>query len=122
MLNTTLHEAAVDFGRALQQAPLVAAYRATADALEADPIAQRLLSDLRDQQIALGRLQQAGLTPSQGQIDGLRLCQAAVRSNETIMAHLRATNDVKAFLPTVATQVSTVLGVDHAALVAPTTC
>ena len=122
MLSTTLHEAAVDFGRALRQAPPVAAYRATADALEADPIAKRLLSDLRDQQIALGRLQQAGLTPSQGQIDGLRLCQAAVRSNETIMAHLRATNDVKAFLPTAAKQVSAVLGIDYATLVAPTTC
>ncbi len=38
------------------------------------------------------------------------------------MAHLRATNDVKAFLPTVATEVSRALGTDYARLIAPTSC
>ncbi len=122
MLSATLYEAAVDFGRALRQAPLVAAYRAASDALESDPVAQGLLADLREQQVALARLQQAGLTASQGQLDALRLCQAAVRSNATIMAYLLATNEVKVYLPTVAQEVSASLGTDYAVLAAPSSC
>ena len=38
------------------------------------------------------------------------------------MAHLRATNDVKAFLPDVAREVSAALGADYASLIAPTSC
>ena len=122
MLTTEIHEAAVEFGRALRQAPAVAAYRAAADALDADLAAQQLMADLREQQGSLTRMQRAGLTPSQEQIDQLRLCQAAVRANQAIMAHLRATNDVKAFLPTVALEVSAALGTDYANLVTPTSC
>ncbi|MDA8201681.1 MAG: YlbF family regulator [Chloroflexi bacterium] len=121
MLSTTLHEAAVAFGLALRQAPVVAAFRASADALEHDPIAQGLLEDLRIRQLELNRLQQSGLTASPQQLASLRLCQDAVRANSTIMAYLRATNDVKAFLPTVATQVSATLGVDYASLM-PASC
>jgi cell fate (sporulation/competence/biofilm development) regulator YlbF (YheA/YmcA/DUF963 family) len=122
MLSTTLHEAAVEFGLALRQAPAFAAHRAAAAALDADPVAQQLLADLRERQISLSRLQQSGLMPGQVQIDGLRLCQAAVRANETIMVHLGATNDAKALLPTVATQVSATLGTDYANLAAPAGC
>lgn len=122
MLSTTLHEAVVELGLALRQAPVLAAYRAAAAALDGDPVAQQLLADLRGQQIGLTRLQQSGLTPSQVQIDGLRLCQAAVRANETIMDHLQATNDAKAFLPAVAAQVSATLGTDYANLAAPAGC
>ena len=122
MLSAALHEAAADFGRALCRAPAVAAYRDTADALDADPVARHLLADLHEQQTAIGRLQQAGLAPSQVQVNALRLCQAEVRSNEKIMAHLRATNALKAFLPSVAAQVGAVLGIDYAALVAPSSC
>ncbi len=122
MLTTEIHEAAVEFGRTLRQAPAVAAYRAAADVLDADLAAQQLMADLREQQGSLTRTQRAGLTPSQEQIGGLRLCQAAVRANQAIMAHLRATNDVKAFLPAVALEVSAALGTDHANLVTPTSC
>ena len=52
----------------------------------------------------------------------MRLCQAAVRGNEAIMAHLRATNEVKAYLPAVAREVSAALGADYGSLVAPTSC
>jgi hypothetical protein len=38
------------------------------------------------------------------------------------MAHLRATNDVKAYLPVVARTVSAALGADYASLIAPTSC
>ncbi len=122
MLSTELHEAAVEFGRALRQAPAVAIYRAAADALDADLAAQHLMADLREQQGSFARTQQAGLTPSQEQIGRLRLCQAAVRANQAIMAHLRATNEVKAFLPTVALEVSAALGADYGQLVTPTSC
>lgn len=122
MLSTELHEAAVEFGRALGQAPTVAAYRAAAGALEADPVAQAVLADLREQIVGVTRVQQAGLTPSEVQLERLRLCQAAVRANETVMGHLRATNEVKAFLPSVAVEVSAALGTDYASLIAPTTC
>ena len=122
MLSTDLHEAAVEFGRALRQAPAVAIYRAAADALAADLPAQQLMADLREQQGNLTRTQQAGLTPSREQIDKLRLCQAAVRANTAIMAHLRATNDVKAFLPAVALEVSSALGSDYGSLVAQSSC
>lgn len=122
MLSTTLQEAAVEFGQALRQAPALAAYRTAASALDADPIAQQLLGDLREQQIGLSRLQQSGLTPSQVQVDALRLCQAAVLANETIMVHLRATNEAKAFLPSVAAHVSATLGTDYASLAATASC
>ena len=122
MLSTDINEAAVELGRSLRQAPAVAIYRIAADALEADPVAQGLLADLREHQGNLARTQRAGLTPSQEQIDRMRLCQATIRGNEAIMAHLRATNDVKAYLPIVARTVSAALGADYASLVAPTSC
>jgi cell fate (sporulation/competence/biofilm development) regulator YlbF (YheA/YmcA/DUF963 family) len=122
MLSTDINEAAVEFGRALRQAPAVAIYRVAADALDADPVAQGLLADLREHQVSLARMARTGLTPSQEQIDRMRLCQAAVRGNEAIMAHLRATNEVKVYLPAVAREVSAALGTDYGSLVAPTSC
>ncbi|MFH0750686.1 MAG: YlbF family regulator [Chloroflexota bacterium] len=122
MLSTDINEAAVEFGRALRQAPAVAIYRIAVEALDADPVAQGLMTDLREQQVSLARMQQAGLTPSREQIDRLRLCQAAARGNEMIMAHLRATNEMKAYLPAVAREVSAALGTDYGSLVAPTSC
>jgi cell fate (sporulation/competence/biofilm development) regulator YlbF (YheA/YmcA/DUF963 family) len=122
MLSTAIHEAAVEFGRALRQAPAVAIYHVAADALDVDPVAQGLLADLREHQATLARTSRAGLTPSQEQIDRMRLCQAAVRGNEAIMAQLRATNDMKAYLPAVAREVSAVLGSDYGSLVAPSSC
>jgi len=122
MLSTEMSEAAVEFGRALRGAPAVAIYRIAAEALDADPVAQGLLAELREQQGTLARTQRVGLTPSQEQVDRARLCQAAVRANEAIMAHLRATNEVKAYLPTVARTVSAALGADYASLIAPTSC
>jgi cell fate (sporulation/competence/biofilm development) regulator YlbF (YheA/YmcA/DUF963 family) len=122
MLSTEINETAVEFGRALRQAPAVAIHRIAAEALEADPVAQGLLADLREHQGNLARTQRAGLTPSQEQIDRMRLCQATIRGNEAIMAHLRATNDVKTYLPAVAREVSAALGADYASLIAPTSC
>src|SRR5450759_2687085 len=122
MVSTDINEAAVEFGRALRQAPAVAIYRVAADALDADPVAQGLLADLREHQGSLARMARTGLTPSQEQIDRMRLCQAAVRGNEAIMAHLRATNEVKVCLPAVAREVSAALGTDYGSLVAPTSC
>jgi Uncharacterized conserved protein len=122
MLTTELNEAAVEFGRALRQAPAVATYRAAADTLDADPAAQALTADLREQQLSLSRMQQAGLAPSQEQVDRLRLCRETIRSNQVIMAHLQATSGVRAFLPVVAGEVSAALDVDYASLIAPTSC
>jgi len=118
MLSTELHEAAVEFGRTLRQAPAVAAYRVAVDALDGDPVARGLLANLREHQESLARTQRAGLAPSREQIDTLRLCQATVRANTAIMAHLRATNDVKAFLPAAALEVSA----DYGQLAAQSSC
>lgn len=122
MLRTELYEAAVDLGRAVRQAPAVAIYRAAAEALEADHDAQALIVQLRERQSTVILIQRAGGLASQEQLDVLRQCQIAVRANQAIMAHLRATNDVKAFLPAVALEVSATLGADYANLIAPTTC
>ena len=122
MLSTDINEAAVEFGRALRQAPAVAIHRIAAEALEADPVAQGLLADLREHQGNLARTQRAGLTPSQEQIERMRLCQATIRGNEAIMAHLRAANEVKTSLPIVGRSISAALGADYASLVAPTSC
>lgn len=122
MLSTELNEAAIEFGRALSQAPIVVAYRAANDALDADPAAQAVVAELRDHLTTLSRTQRAGLTPSEVQLERLRLCQAAVRANETVMAHLRATNDLKAFLPSVALEVSAAVGADYASMIAPSSC
>jgi cell fate (sporulation/competence/biofilm development) regulator YlbF (YheA/YmcA/DUF963 family) len=121
-LSPILQEAATSFGRALAQTPAVTGYRAASEALNADLAAQALLAELREQQAAVARLQQAGLAPSQTQLEKLRLTQAAVRANETIMRYLRATNEVKAFLPSAAAQVSSTLGADYGSLVRPETC
>lgn len=122
MLSTTLQEAAIEFGLTMLQTPAIAALRAATNALESDPTAQQLLADLRGHQVALAGVQQTGGVPSQDQIDAFRFSQAAVRANLTIMAHLRATNDVKAYLPTVAARISEALGADYGALIAPTSC
>ena len=122
MLTTEIHEAAVEFGRSLRQAPAVGAYRAAQAALDADPDAQALMAELRHLQQAFIEAQQRGETPAPDAMDALRLCQADVRANEVIMAHLRATSDVKGFLPGVASEVSRALGTDYARLIAPTSC
>jgi cell fate (sporulation/competence/biofilm development) regulator YlbF (YheA/YmcA/DUF963 family) len=122
MLSTEINEAAVEFGRGIRGAPAVAIYRIAAGALEADPVAQGLLAELREHQVSLARVQRAGLTPSQEQIERMRVCQATVRGNEMIMAHLRAANEVKTYLPVVGRAISAALGADYVSLVAPTSC
>jgi len=122
MLSTDLHEASVAFGRALAHAPAVSAYRAAAAALDADPIAQAVLANLREQLAAVTRMQGSGLTPSPGELERLRERQAAVRANEAVMEHLRATNEVKAFLPIAAREVGLALGTDYSGLIASASC
>lgn len=123
MTTTEINDAALAFGRALRQAPAVAAYRAAADALEADRDAQQVMAALQAPQASYLRTQQAGLAPSQEQVEKLRRSQAAVRSNEVLMNHLRATNTIKKYLPVAAGEVSAALGADYASLIsAPTGC
>jgi len=122
MLTTEIHEAAVEFGRALRQAPAVAAYRAASEALDADPVSQAALENLRGHLAAVTRIQQAGQTPAPEELDLLRDRQAAVRASATIMAYLRTTNDMKAYLPGIAREVSETLGADYGNLIAPTSC
>lgn len=122
MLRTEDHEAVEDFTRALRQTPAVAAHREAQAALDRDDAARALLDELRDRQLAFAAAQRAGASADPDVVDGLRACQARVRANEVIMAHLRATNEVKAFLPTVAAEISRALGTDYAKLVAPTSC
>lgn len=122
MLSAALHEVALELGRALHQAPAISAMRAATSAFEADPAAQRILADLRAHQLTLARLQQSGLQPSEEQISALRVCQAAVGANPTVMTHLRASSDVKAYLPTVAARISESLGADYGTFIAPTSC
>jgi cell fate (sporulation/competence/biofilm development) regulator YlbF (YheA/YmcA/DUF963 family) len=122
MLDNELQQATLEFTRTLRHAPAVASYRAAAEALDADPGAQALLADVREQQSTLVRMQQTGLSPTQLQIDAFRRSQESVRASETIMASLRATNEVKTFLPVVARHLSKSLGFDYAQLVAPQSC
>jgi len=123
MLTTDINDAALAFGRALRQAPAVAAYRAAADAFEADRSAPQVMATLQASQASYLRTEQAGLTPSHEQADQLRHSQAAVRSNEVIMNHLRATNTIKTYLPVAAGEVSAALGADYASLIAaPASC
>jgi len=121
MLTTDINDAALAFGRALRQAPAVAAYRAAVDAFDADRSAPQVMATLQASQASYLRTEQAGLTPSHEQVDQLRRSQAAVRSNEVIMNHLRATNTIKTYLPVVAGEVSATLGADYASLIAPPT-
>jgi cell fate (sporulation/competence/biofilm development) regulator YlbF (YheA/YmcA/DUF963 family) len=122
MLDTQLQQATLEFARTLRHAPTVAAYRIATAALDADPGAQALVADVREQQLTLARMQQSGLSPTQLQIDAFRRSQDSVRSSETIMASLRTTNEVKAFLPVVAQYLSRSLGFDYAQLVASQSC
>ena len=122
MLTTEIHEATVEFGRALRGSPAVSAYRAAQVALDANPDAQALMAELRHLQQAFIEAQQRGEAPAPDAMDALRRCQADVRADEVIMAHLRATSEVKAFLPGVASEVSRALGTDYARLIAPISC
>jgi|SRR5450759_2910802 cell fate (sporulation/competence/biofilm development) regulator YlbF (YheA/YmcA/DUF963 family) len=122
MLDQALHQATLDFARTLRHAPAVAAYESATEALDADPGAQALLADMREHQAALVRLQQSGESPTQPQIDAFRRSQEAIRGCATIMAHLRATAEVKAFLPVVARRITASLGFDYAQIVAPKSC
>jgi cell fate (sporulation/competence/biofilm development) regulator YlbF (YheA/YmcA/DUF963 family) len=122
MLDTELQQATLEFARTLRHAPAVAAYRAATEALDADSGAQALLADMRAQQSTLVRLQESGLSPTQLQIDAFRRSQELIRANETIMASIRATNEVKAFLPVAARYVTKTLGFDYAQIVAPSSC
>ena len=122
MIDNELRGATLEFARALRHAPAVAAYRAAAEALEADSRAQALLADMREQQSTMVRLQQSGQSPTQLEIDAFRRSQAAIRDSESIMASLRTTNDVKAFLPVVTRYITRSLGFDYAQLVAPQSC
>src|ERR1035437_2302345 len=106
MLDNELHQATLEFARTLRHAPAVASYRAAAEALVTDPGAQALLADVREQQSTLARMQQTGLSPTQLQIDAFRRSQAAVSASEPIMASLRTTSEVKAFVPVVAQYLS----------------
>jgi cell fate (sporulation/competence/biofilm development) regulator YlbF (YheA/YmcA/DUF963 family) len=122
MLDTELQQATLEFAKTLRHAPAVVAYRAATEALDADLGAQALLTAVREQQLTLAQMQQTGISPTHLQIDALRRSQAALRDCETIMASLRATNEVKAFLPVVAQSLSRSLGFDYAQLVASQSC
>ncbi|MEA5118347.1 MAG: YlbF family regulator [Propionicimonas sp.] len=119
MLSPDLRDAALAFSHALRQAPAVADYVAASTALAEDSPAQQIMLALQGPQASYLRTQQAGLTPSQEQVDQLRHAQAAVRGNEVLMNHLRTTNTVKKFLPVVAREISAALGADYASLIAP---
>ena len=80
------------------------------------------MDELRYLQRTFIAAQQRGETPAPEAMESLRMRQTDVRANEVIMAHLRATNEVKAFLPVVATEMSRALGTDYAKLIAPTSC
>ena len=122
MLDNELREATLEFAQALRHAPAVAAYRAATGALDADAAAQALLSDMREQQSTLMRLQESGQSSTLAHIEAFRRTQDAIRANETIMASLRTTNEVKAFLPVVTRYVTKSLGFDYAQLVATQSC
>ena len=122
MLTTEIHEATVAFANALRDAPAVSAYRSCKGALDASPEALELMAELQLHQQQFIKAQAFGQAPTPELIDELRRCQAAVRGNETIMAYLRATNEVKAYLPTVASEITKALGTDYGRLIAPTSC
>lgn len=120
MLSTELQDAADAFGHALREAPAVSAYLAACDALAEDFAAQRAMVALQGAQSSYLQAQQAGANPTQHEVDQLRSAQAAVRSSDVLMNHIRATNAVKAYLPTAAAEVSAGLGADYPGLIAPT--
>ena len=122
MLDLKLEAAATGLGQALARVPAIASYRAAAAALDRDFNAQMILDHLREQQETLGRLQRSGLAPSQEQINTLRVGQAAVRADPTIMEYLRATNEAKALLPGVALRIGSTLGIDFGRLVSSGSC
>lgn len=119
MLSPELRNAAESFGQALRQAPAVATYMAATAALADDLKAQQTILALQGPQESVLNAQRSGTEPTQEQLDQLRAAQAAVRSNETIMNHLRATSAVKTYLPTAANEVSAALGADYANMIAP---
>lgn len=122
MLTIEIHEATVAFANALRDAPAVSTYRSCKAALDANPNALELMAELQLHQQQFIKAQAFGQTPNPELVDHLRRCQALVRDNDTIMAYLRATNEVKAYLPTVASEITKALGTDYARLIAPTTC
>jgi cell fate (sporulation/competence/biofilm development) regulator YlbF (YheA/YmcA/DUF963 family) len=122
MLDPKVEAAATELGQALARVPAIASYRAAAAARERDFNAQMFLDHLREQQELLGRLRRSGLTPSREQINALRVSQAAVRADPTIMEYLRATNEAKALLPGVELRIGGTLGLDFGRLASSGSC
>ncbi len=122
MLDPTLEAAATELGRTLARVPALAQFLAADAALAHDATAQMILAGLREEQELLGRLQASGLAPSQEQINALRVRQAAVRADPTIMEYLRASNEARSFLPGVALRIGVTLGLDFGQLVSSGSC
>ncbi len=79
-------------------------------------IAQRLLAELQERQVALASKQQGGGEITQDEIAALRRLQGAARSNPTIWTYLEALQQAQAFLPEINTSISELLGFDFASL------
>jgi len=111
-----IEKAARDFAMKISAVPAVAAFRAASERLSADEEAKRLLSELQERQNALVRKAQAGMDPSQAEIDSLRQLQKEVFRNPVLREYFRSQQLAQAFWPQVSDELSQALGADFNAL------
>jgi cell fate (sporulation/competence/biofilm development) regulator YlbF (YheA/YmcA/DUF963 family) len=114
-LNPTVEVAAQDLARKLRASEPIAAFWQAKAQLEADGVAQHLLTELRVRQQAL-MLKQQNSSITQDDIDALRSLQGDVQRNSVIMAYFEAQRQAQAFLPRVNLEISQLLGFDFGTL------
>lgn len=116
MLSPTAKAATQELAEKLRASLPIAAFWQAKERLETDEDAQKLMAELQEYQQALMRKQQNGHDITQDEIDALRRLQGEAQRNPVITAYAQAQQQAQAFLPTINTEISQLLGFDFGAL------
>ncbi len=120
-LRPELKQAAQVLGNVLKNTPSLRAYEDASAKMVADAQATALLDELERVQSDI-RVRQSNGGVTQADITHLRELQLQVQTHPTISAFLEAQQEATAYLPQVNQEISRLLGIDFASLVAPASC
>lgn len=120
-LRPEVKQAVQNLGNVLKNTPPLRAYADALATMTADAEATALLDQLQDLQADI-RVRQSNGGVTQDDITRLRQLQYQVQTHPTISAFIEAQQEATAYLPQVNQEISRLLGIDFASLVAPASC
>jgi cell fate (sporulation/competence/biofilm development) regulator YlbF (YheA/YmcA/DUF963 family) len=120
-LRPEVKQAVQNLGNVLKNTPPLRAYADALATMTADAEATALLDNLQDLQADI-RVRQSNGGVTQADITHLRELQLQVQTHPTISAFIEAQQEATAYLPQVNQEISRLLGIDFASLVAPASC